>query len=168
MSQTILQPQPKKITQLQPLIITSPAFQRGDLISSRYTLEGKNVPPPLRIMQIPAGAATLAVVMTESGEASDGRTRWIAWNITPATYLTENLRQCTTGKNDHGVRYTGPTATFAKHKFTITVFALDIWLRLGSEADYRQLEKAMAGHIIASGQTNFKYRRYDRHFRHLL
>ena len=65
--------------------ITSSAFQEGGNIPSKFTCDGGDSSPPLRIAEIASGAKTLALVVDDPDAPSGLFTHWIVWNISPQT-----------------------------------------------------------------------------------
>lgn len=55
----------------KPPEITSTAFSRNEFIPAKYTCEGENVNPPLRVGSIPSGTKTLDVIMDDP-DANNG------------------------------------------------------------------------------------------------
>jgi Raf kinase inhibitor-like YbhB/YbcL family protein len=98
------------------------------------------------------------------GKGFDDVTHWIAWNI-PASAtglpagvaatadLPDGTRQ---GKNVTGnAGYLGPCPPAGlPHHYTLEVYALDAKLDLAATAVRDDLEKALSGHILASGVYN--------------
>ncbi len=65
------------------------------------------------------------------------------------------------GKNDFGkIGYGGPAPPPGKrHRYYFKLYALDTMLDLKEGATKQELERAMKGHILASGQLLGKYGR---------
>ena len=65
------------------------------------------------------------------------------------------------GRNDFGkIGYGGPAPPPGKpHRYYFKLYALDTMLNLREGATKQQLEQAMKGHILASGQLMGKYGR---------
>lgn len=68
-------------TELGPLTLTSPAFTDGSPLPEDHTCDGLDVPPPLVIDDVPAGAVELAVVVTE--RSASGDVHWVLAGIPP-------------------------------------------------------------------------------------
>ena len=129
--------------------ITSSAFQEGGTIPEKFSKNGQNVSPELKIEGAPAETKSLAL------------THWLLWNIDPkTTEIAEGSvpQGGVQGTNDFpGHRYDGPRPPSGTHRYFFKVFALDKTLDLKAGAKRREVDAAMKGHIIAQGQLMGKY-----------
>lgn len=66
--------------------ISSPAFEDGTLIPSRYTCDGPNISPPLVFEDVPEGAKTLVLLVEDVDAPANPWVHWLVFNI-PATTL---------------------------------------------------------------------------------
>ena len=57
-------------------VLTSPAFQPGGAIPTRYTCEGANVSPPLRWTAPPRGTARLSLTVFDPDAPGGGFLHW--------------------------------------------------------------------------------------------
>ena len=140
--------------------ITSSAFQEGGNIPPKFTCDGGDSSPPLRIAEIPSGAKTLALVVDDPDAPSGLFTHWIVWNISPQTNAIAegSAPQGVQGTNDFGKSgYGGPCPPSGTHRYYFKIFALDQTLDLRSGAKRQELDKAMSGHVIAEGQLMGRY-----------
>jgi len=137
--------------------ISSPAFEHNTLMPSKYTCDGINISPPLKISGVPAGAVSLALIMDDPDAPMKTWLHWTAWNIGPSTAiieensLPENAIEGKTSFEDTG--YGGPCPPSGTHRYFFKLYALDCMLDLKYGAGLRELEKSMEGHII--GKTEF-------------
>ena len=142
--------------------ITSSAFQEGGNISSKFTCDGGDSSPPLRIAEIPSGAKTLALVVDDPDAPSGVFTHWIVWNISPQTNAIAegSAPQGVQGTNDFGkFGYGGPCPPSGTHRYYFKIFALDRELDLPFGAKRGQLDAAMKGHVVAQGELMGRYSR---------
>src|SRR5680860_57455 len=79
------------------LTLTSPAFEPGGKIPSKYTCEGDDVSPPLRIAGGPDGTKSFALILDDP-DVPDPKApiriwvHWVVYNIPPnMTALAENV-----------------------------------------------------------------------------
>ena len=141
--------------------ITSSAFQEGGNIPSRFSRDGQNVNPALRIEGTPSDAKSLLLIMDDPDAPVGLFTHWLVWNIDPKT--TEIAEGSVPGggvqgTNDFpGQRYDGPQPPSGTHRYYFKVFALDETLDLKPCAKRKQVDAAMKGHVIAEGQLMGKY-----------
>ena len=140
--------------------ITSPAFQEGGNIPSKFTCDGANVNPPLHIDQVPAGAKSLALIVDDPDAPGGTFVHWLVWNIDPKTTdIGENSVPPTAvqGKNGFGKSgYGGPCPPSGTHRYYFRVYALDIPQVQGGSTR-ADLDLAMRGHIIGQGQLMGRY-----------
>src|SRR5437016_10315757 len=141
--------------------ITSSAFQEGGTIPEKFSKNGQNVSPELRIEGTPAEAKSLALIVDDPDAPVGLFTHWLVWNIDPkTTQIAENSvpKSAVQGTNDFpNLGYGGPQPPSGTHRYYFKIFALDQTLDLPSGAKRRELDKAMSGHVIAQGQLVGRY-----------
>ena len=141
--------------------ITSSAFQEGGDIPSKFSREGGNVNPPLRIEATPEDAKSLVLIVDDPDAPVGLFTHWLVWNIDPkTTEIPEKSlpKGAVQGTNDYpNLGYGGPQPPSGTHRYYFKIFALDQTLDLRSGAKRQELDKAMNGHIIAQGQLMGRY-----------
>lgn len=151
------------------LKLSSPAFQEGQAIPMKYTADGRNVPPPLRWTDPPAGTRSFVLICEDPDAPRGTFTHWVLFNV-PAEVreLTEEASQeaglppgAIQGRNDFGkLGYGGPSPPRGKpHRYFFKLYALDRQLDLRSGATKDQVQAAMKGHILAEGQLMGTYAR---------
>ena len=137
------------LTQTSTLTLSSPAFEHERFIPSKYTCEGENVNPPLRIENIPAGTKSLALIVDDPDAAGGTFIHWLVWNIRPAEMIWENSVQGTEGINNFGTtRYQGPCPPTGTHRYSFKVYVLDDVLDIEAGSKLKVVEKAMKNHIL--------------------
>ncbi len=144
--------------------ISSKEFQNGDPIPAKFTCQGENINPELKIDGVPAEAKSLALIMDDP-DATGGVTwvHWLLWNINPQTaYIGENavpegVIEGKTSFNTTGYGGPCPPAGGKPHRYFFKLYALDAALDLKTSATKADMEKAMAGHIIAETQLMGTY-----------
>ena len=151
------------------LSVSSPAFQEGDRIPSKYTCQGQDVSPPLAWSEPPGGTQSFALIMDDPDAPGGVFTHWVLFNIPPdSRQLAEAMptqAQLTSGalqgKNDFGrIGYGGPCPPPGRaHRYQFTLYALDQPLDLKAGASKKQVIDAMQGHILAQGQLAGTYQR---------
>ena len=149
--------------------LTSSAISEGATIPKKHTADGADVSPPLQWQGAPPTAKSFALICDDPDAPRGTWVHWVFFNLpadknelsegapTTAT-LTGGARQ---GKNDFGkLGYGGPSPPKGKpHRYFFKIYALDAVLDLKEGATKAQLEKAMAGHILAQGQLMGTYGR---------
>jgi Raf kinase inhibitor-like YbhB/YbcL family protein len=142
--------------------VSSPSFNQGENIPVKFTCDGSDTSPPLNIAGIPS-AAKAVVLIVEDPDAPGGHfTHWIRWNMDPKTtsLAAGGGAGGVDGKNDFGkTGYGGPCPPSGTHRYYFRVFALDQELKLGAAAGRKELNGAMKGHIVGSGELMGRYGR---------
>jgi len=141
--------------------ISSSAFQEGGTIPEKFSKNGQNVSPELRIEGAPAVAKSLALIVDDPDAPVGLFTHWLIWNIDPkTTEIAENSvpNGAVQGTNDYpNLGYGGPQPPFGTHRYYFRIFALDRMLDLKSGAKRREVDAAMKGHVIAQGELMGRY-----------
>src|SRR2546423_6741790 len=141
--------------------INSPAFQEGGTIAEKFSKNGQNVNPELRIEGAPAEAKSLALIVDDPDAPVGLFTHWLVWNIDPkTTEIAEGSvpKGGVQGKNDFGDNgYGGPQPPSGTHRYYFKVFALDRTLDLKPGAKRKDVDAAMKGHVIGQGQLMGRY-----------
>ena len=151
------------------LTVSSDAFAPMGAIPVRYTCDGDNVSPPLAWSGAPGGTASFALVMDDPDAPRGTFVHWVLYNLPagiqslPEGVLTvERLESgALQGGNSAGrLGYTGPCPPRGPaHRYRFSVYALDTTLPLAPGVSQSELEKAMAGHVLARGQLVGTYGR---------
>ena len=141
--------------------ISSPAFQEGGTIPEKFSKNGQNVNPELRIEGAPAEAKSLVLIVDDPDAPVGLFTHWLVWNIDPKTAeIAENSvpKGALQGMNDYpNLGYGGPQPPSGTHRYYFKIFAVDRTLDLKSGAKRRDVDAAMRGHVIAQGELMGRY-----------
>ena len=153
------------------LKVTSPAFEQGGSIPTKYTCEGDDISPPLSWSGVPANAKSVAIIVDDPDAPDPAKPQrvyvhWVVYNIpTKTTSLGENASKsalsggAVQGKNDWGnAGYGGPCPPIGRHRYFFKVYALDTMLNL-KNATKADLEREMKGHIVDSGELMGTYQK---------
>jgi len=89
-----------KAVSYKELKVTSPVFQNGESIPSKYTCDGLNVSPPLDIQSIPEETACLALIADDPDAPNGTWVHWVVWNMPVTHHIKENEIHGTEGLND--------------------------------------------------------------------
>jgi len=145
--------------------LSSTAFQEGAVIPVVHTGDGQDRSPPLTWSGAPGAAKSFALVCDDPDAPRGTWVHWVLFNLPADQHelpaggpLPPGALQ---GKNDFGkLGYGGPAPPRGKpHRYYFRVYALDTILSLPEGATKPQLEQAMKGHILATGQLMGKYSR---------
>lgn len=143
------------------LMVTSSAFTNGGMIPSQYSCEGNEMSPPLKIGNIPRNTQWLALIVHEpDAPVKGGFTHWVLWNIPVMEDITENYKGGVVGMNSAKERgYKGMCPPTGSHHYRFMVYALDKKPDITDATDKAALEKAMKGHILATGEITGMYKK---------
>ncbi|OGH03011.1 MAG: kinase inhibitor [Candidatus Levybacteria bacterium RIFCSPHIGHO2_01_FULL_37_17] len=147
--------------------ITSSAFEDNQKIPDKYTCDGENINPSLEFENIPDNAKSLSLIMEDPDVPKDLRAdgmfdHWVVFNIPPEIISIEENSEPLgiVGQNTRGdSKYTGPCPPDRKHRYFFKLFALDVILDLDSSATKKDVEKAMAGHMLDKAELMGIYER---------
>jgi Raf kinase inhibitor-like YbhB/YbcL family protein len=143
--------------------LSSPAFENGGKIPEKYSCDGANINPPLKIENAPSNAKSLALVFDDIDAPRGTYVHWILWNLDPDV---KEIKEDSVpeggvqGMNDFKKRhYGGPYPPKRAHQYVFKIYALDTLLNLNLNGTKRDLERAMEGHIISQAQLMGSYKR---------
>jgi hypothetical protein len=150
--------------------LQSPAFAAGGEIPPRHTCEGEDLAPALQWSGVPAGAASLALIVDDPDApdpAAPQRTwvHWVLCNLPPSPPgLPEGGRPLPAGAQE-GLNdwkrqgYGGPCPPIGRHRYFFKLYALDRLLPALQRPDKAALEAAMRGHVLAHAELIGTYRK---------
>ena len=155
------------------LSLTSPAFNSGEKIPSRYTCEGANVSPPLVISGVPQGTQSLALIIDDP-DAPDPKApkvvwaHWLLYNLPAGTEtIPEDASRmglpkgAVTGVSDRKeTSYHGPCPPIGRHRYFHKLYALDTVLP-AKPLTKAELEAAIQGHVLAESSLLATYQKGD-------
>lgn len=151
------------------LQLKSFAFSSGGAIPVQYTCDQADISPSLAWNDPPAGTKSFALIADDPDAPKGTWVHWVIYNIsTDSRVLAENIP-----KNDplpNGIRqgindfrkigYGGPCPPPGKpHRYFFRLYALDTIIALPAGGTKKNLEKAMAGHILANTELMGTYKR---------
>lgn len=160
---------------VQPIIVTSPTMQTGQMMPRDYSPDGRNLSPPLAWTNLPAGTEQIAVICQDHGAGFPPPwVHWILYNI-PGTAaglpegipfdssasLPPEIAGATQGNNGWGLAmYRGPAPPAGDlHHYHFVVYALDESLDLPPGLTRTELLEAIEGHVIGQGDMVPVYER---------
>lgn len=140
--------------------LSSPEFAEGAVIPARFTCDGKDINPALRIENVPAGTKTLALILEDPDAPGGTWVHWLVYNIPVAIGIGGDSVPGTQGRNDYGVTdYRGPCPPAGTHRYVFTLYALDTELSLDEGVERAALARAMQTHILATAELSGYYTR---------
>jgi Raf kinase inhibitor-like YbhB/YbcL family protein len=150
------------------LQLTSAAFKDREPIPVQYTCDGKNISPPLSWSDSPDKTKSFVLIVDDPDAPRGVWVHWIIYNLpASAAGLAEDAKtsslpgEAKQMTNDFRLPgYGGPCPPHGKpHRYFFRLFALDATLDLKPAATRKDLEDAMAKHILAQTQLMGIYRR---------
>ena len=146
-----------------PLVMSSPAFDDGAPIPTRFACDGAGISPEVDWSGAPATTETLALTVIDPD--AGGFVHWLVFDIpASADSLAEDIGtgagappQGANGRGKPG--YTGPCPPSGTHHYVFTLYALDSALRLSGTPSSRDLEAAIKGHVLAKTMLTGTYKR---------
>ena len=138
---------------MKELVVTSPSFGTNQKIPQKYTCDGDDINPELRIEQIPSEAKSFVLIVEDPDAPNGTFDHWIVFDIPIRNNIGENSIPGTEGLNSFGRHsYGGPCPPSGTHRYFFKVYALDAQLKLGSNTKKNDLHKAMQSHVLAEGE----------------
>ncbi|HXZ84711.1 MAG TPA: YbhB/YbcL family Raf kinase inhibitor-like protein [Myxococcota bacterium] len=147
----------------------STAFASHGSIPAAHTCEGKDVSPPLRWSEPPAGTRSFALVVDDPDAPDPAAPRriwvhWVVYDLPPGARelaegaaLPEGARDGTNDWKETG--YRGPCPPIGRHRYFHKLYALDLVLGARGALSKAELEKAMAGHVLAHAELVGTYQK---------
>lgn len=157
------------------LKIISTAFQAGGSIPPKYTCEDRDLSPPLAWSGAPPGTRSFALIVDDPDAPDPAKPQrvyvhWVVYNLPAATLaLAEDASKkglpkgAVQGKNDWGKsEYGGPCPPIGRHRYFFKLYALDAELTGLSSPTKGDLERAMKGHVLDSGELVGTYQKVSK------
>jgi Raf kinase inhibitor-like YbhB/YbcL family protein len=147
--------------------LTSTAFENEGKIPSKFTCDGENVNPTLRLSGVPDQAKALVLIMDDPDVPPNVREdgvwdHWVVFNIPP------DVREIPEGQEPPGTPglgtngetgYFGPCPPDREHRYFFYAYALDAPLDLPEKSDKVTVQRAMTGHVIDNAVLMGRYER---------
>ncbi len=153
------------------LSISSPAFAAGAAIPVKHTCDGEDLSPRLEWTEPPAGTKAFALIVDDPDAPVGDWVHWVVVDL-PATSraLPEGVARANDvrgveparqGRNDFGrLGWGGPCPPPGKaHRYFFKLYALDAPLGLAAGATKAEVEKRLAGHVLAKAEMFGTYAR---------
>ncbi|HXK35279.1 MAG TPA: YbhB/YbcL family Raf kinase inhibitor-like protein [Candidatus Paceibacterota bacterium] len=142
--------------------LTSTLFENSGLIPSTYTCDGADINPPLVVSGVPKEAKSLVLIMDDPDAPMGTWDHWVVFNIPPDLATIEEGSEPTGVKglnSSQKTGYSGPCPPDREHRYFFKLYALDVLLSLKEGALKKEVEQAMAGHILAKTEIIGRYNR---------
>lgn len=138
------------------IIVRSPAFAPGGQIPARFTCKGSNAPPPLTWSRLPAGTASIALVMDDPDAPGGTYIHWVVFNLPAGTSgigggrLPSGAGQAQNSGGQAG--YTGPCPPSGTHHYRFTIYAERATLKLPDGAALGEALSEVKRNAVGSGR----------------
>ena len=143
---------------MSEFFITSPDFEEGGEIPKNFGYKHGNEEPDIEWLNVPAGTATLALIMDDPDAMGAVGKVWVHWIYWDGMKEGKYTGRGAEGKTDFGeIGYGGPAPPDKRHTYIFKVYALDTELDLKEGFSKQELEDAMKGHIIAEAKLTGTY-----------
>ncbi len=150
--------------------ITSPAFEDGGAIPAKYTCQGADISPPLAFSGVPAGAASLVLIVDDPDAPDPAAPKmtyvhWVLYDLPPDTKgfpeaMASLPAGAKEGTNDwKRTGYGGPCPPIGRHRYFFKLFALDTKLAGLDKPTKDAVLGAMQGHVLAEAQLVGTYQK---------
>lgn len=145
--------------------LISSAFNHNEFIPKTYSCEGKNISPPLEILNCPSGAESLVLVMDDPDAPGGVWTHWLVWNISPDThFIVEDSipTGAIEGRTSFGkTSYGGPCPPkgHGLHHYHFKLMVLNEKIELEEGASREALESVLKGRVVSEALLVGLYKR---------
>lgn len=146
----------------------SSSFDEGRPIPIQYTCDASDFSPALGWEGAPEGTRSFALICDDPDAPGGLWTHWLVYGIPDVAFqlaakmprMGEHPSGLKQGLNSWGrLGYNGPCPPSGTHRYVFTLYALDTDLDLAPEAERKELEAAMQGHVLAVAATMGTYTR---------
>ena len=164
--------EPAPIPDETPMKLESESFVNGAAFPKEFTADGEGTSPQLNWKDAPKETISFAIMMDDPN--ARGFVHWTIWGI-PATQSElpadiprdlelkepKGARQGVTswGAERPGYWGSAPPKGSGVHKYTFTLYALDVNLELEPGANPKKFRKAIEGHVLAKTKLVGLYER---------
>ncbi len=156
-------------TEVGKMVLRSATFAPGQTLPKRFTGDGDDVSPELNWDNVPDRTKSFALVCSDPDAPVGTFIHWVIYNIPGAVrQLAEGVAKeaklpdgSTQGINGfRQIGYNGPRPPPGKpHRYFFRLYALDTVFGLPAGLSTKELEEAIAGHILAAAELMGRYGR---------
>lgn len=139
-------------------------FENMEVIPKKYTCDGENINPNLKIENIPNNAKTMVLIVDDPDAPEGVFDHWIMWNIpSQINEIYENNvpKGAVIGKNSFGNhKYVGPCPPKGKyHRYFFKIFAIDLTLDADPNHSKEEILRMIENNIIDHDEIVGIYKR---------
>ncbi|MEM0465318.1 MAG: YbhB/YbcL family Raf kinase inhibitor-like protein [Candidatus Pacearchaeota archaeon] len=144
-------------------MIIKSVFNNGDFIPRKYTCDGIDVNPEIKIINSPEKARSFVLIVDDPDAPRGDWVHWVLYNIPSSVEIIEENsipKGALQGMNDFGkVRYNGPCPPSGKHRYFFKLYAIDTTLSFNKIPSKSDILNAIKGHIIEKAELVGVYSR---------
>jgi Raf kinase inhibitor-like YbhB/YbcL family protein len=150
-------------------MVSSPAFDDGGFIPTKFTCDGSNVSPPINWHDTPEGTRSIVLICDDLDASSGVWDHWILFNIDPLKGgLPEAVPKIRTlpqgeshGTNSWGrTEYGGPCPPPGKpHRYLFKLYALNKKVSILPGSRKSEVLESIKGHVLAKAELMGLYGR---------
>ncbi|MBN2484217.1 MAG: YbhB/YbcL family Raf kinase inhibitor-like protein [Candidatus Omnitrophica bacterium] len=125
-------------------------FNHNEVIPRKFTCQGKDINPALKIEHIPPRTKALVLIVDDPDAPMGTWVHWVVFNIPPDTKkISEDSVPGIQGINDFKrTSYGGPCPPSGSHRYFFKLYALDKRLDLTVGAGKEDLLRAMEDSVL--------------------
>lgn len=155
--------------------LSSPAFADGARLPERFTADGEGISPPLVWGEVPAGTASLALLVEDpDAPAPNPLVHALVWNLPPGERrlaegeIADGVGEADgrdVGRNSYlgeGWLPPDPPTGHGNHDYVFQLFALSRTPDLGINPGRSSMAEALRGNVLAAGLLVGTYSRGER------
>ena len=147
--------------------LESPSFAEGGTIPRLHTCEGADLSPALEWSGEPDGTKSYVLIVDDPDAPVGTWNHWLLWDLPAATHaLPQGFKAGQAGEsgtNDFGrLGYGGPCPPrgHGPHRYYFRLYAVGLpSLGLRRGAKRAELDRALAGHVLAEARCMGRYER---------
>jgi Raf kinase inhibitor-like YbhB/YbcL family protein len=152
------------------LALSSSAFSADGAMPSKYSCEGQNVSPPLAWSGAPPSTKSFALIVQDPDAPDPAAptkvvTHWVVYDLPPTTTaiaeggagLPSAAHQAKNEKGDPS--YMGPCPPKGNHRYFFKLYALDSVLPALDGSKEKDIEQALQGHVVGTGELVGTYQK---------
>jgi Raf kinase inhibitor-like YbhB/YbcL family protein len=152
------------------LVLSSSAFAADAAMPAKYSCEGRSVSPPLAWSGAPPSTKSFALIVQDPDAPDPAAptkvvTHWVVYDL-PASVaaigeggadLPAAAHQAKNEKGD--ASYMGPCPPTGRHRYFFKLYALDTVLPELSSPKEKDVEQAIQGHVLGTGELVGTYQK---------
>lgn len=146
--------QDKETSEQQTTMDIKSVFANNQRIPEKYTCDGKNINPPIELIEIPQNAESLVLIVDDPDAPGGTWDHWVLFNISPRIKKIEEnsapkgaIQALNSwSKNNYGGPC--PPKDSGKHRYFFKLYALNKILDLDENAKKSDVEAEMEGSVI--------------------